>query len=1363
MVMKKITFLFLFFFSLQFLYAEEAWHKEGVVSYRLDKERKEAEFWLDNGQLLSGVMKIPPTIVHENVEYKIVLLKWMSLKNVQELWIPYTVRKIEGVCDSPLLKKVVLARDLPVSIFENSPFEDLDELVFDGGEPENFIQIGNVLYSRDFKTIYHIAKFDKQRFVVPQQVENLYLNISHERRKKLELVLHKNVRKVHINSFALKKELARLYFIVPLDDSGDESHFFWNLHKLEYRAPLTYNSDLENLKRMPSAQRYLKNFYSLNDFPPYFLIPDFSSDVKQLDLRPVERKGGVDSRSETITESGKKHHLRWDLLPVNVRAIPKEGKRIVGYVSFNDTIAGDTCTILNCFEVQTLKVLSADETELVKGIDYRLSQNLKTMIFWRSSAQFEDLRKSLLLQDVESISKNALTLNANCEELFLPNKTRILEAFCVKESAAVKKLGLSPLTTSISQDAFLKLPLLRDLYIPGMARMESTMLDKTLVLQRSHLKHIYVDKEHFAAWKDKFAAHPLSSYLTPVSKEINITNTAADKVEILVKDLTLDKEFTLNQEHPSLSLPRTTHVKLQWKPLPSYNIQQPLVNETVLETDGYESFLVEDLKLSSRGEVVTFSVEKIPSSGGTIHLFTEDGHEIESGRVLRGTKLHVRVVPNSGYIFRTLFIDGATYEEKEKVITVRNSMHLMATYYRPKALLLVSLPPRCSLSLTDSHGSPILPEHVCVDDEVYIQKPSLPAGMQIDRLDVDGVTVITFPYRVHVKEKMEVVLTVKPLLHTLTLTPKAAKYIKIFTEDGIELSEDAKVVDQTKCQISYVGQSFERLDKCVINTQVYLAADLPLAFTISQDVNIDVVVSELHCRLFLSFPPHCSLFMGGKEITTSPYVYDGKYMEELQIRVQPQEQYYVKGYSLDGVPYLGNELTLQLKADTRLVFDVCPKSVSLATKVEGKGKLLIEDTEGEEGIDVRLVSSGTFVRVSTVPDDGYYCERLLIDGVLQDSAMVTFQPFVDAEIQAIFKPYILERYDGYTVCRETKEIFSGEASVRNLRIVEEDELTIVPHAFERNGILETLRLEKGVTSIGEAAFANSGVRMLHLGQGVSNIDELAFASCAKLRLVELEHRNPTELTFADNTFPSRGKRDKKLILRVPNGTADAFKNDKRYRRFTIVENSIQCTLEGTFFTEKDVLSMEHSEYWETLRQSKQFNKGVHAFLGGTKLRLMKKMLKTSKDVELFVNGKRAKLPATITLLAPTTITLNLKAKGGASEGSNDDNTDDEGAGNGNGSDNDNNNSPDDSNPTEITEVLALHKLVYPNPTTDFLRVSDSLPVEARYQLVSLAGNVLQQGYLPSSKVLDVQALPAGVYILNIVVGNQNYTTRFLKR
>ena len=253
------------------------------------------------------------------------------------------------------------------------------------------------------------------------------------------------------------------------------------------------------------------------------------------------------------------------------------------------------------------------------------------------------------------------------------------------------------------------------------------------------------------------------------------------------------------------------------------------------------------------------------------------------------------------------------------------------------------------------------------------------------------------------------------------------------------------------------------------------------------------------------------------------------------------------------------------------------------------------------------------------------------------------------------------------------------------------------------------------------------------------------------------------MTFADNTFPSRGKKDKKLILRVPNGTADAFKNDKRYRRFTIVENSIQCTLEGTFFTEKDVLSMEHSEYWETLRQSKQFNKGAHMFLGGTKLRLTKKMLKTSKDVELFVNGKRAKLPAIITLLAPTTITLNLKAKGGASEGSNDDNTDDEGAGNGNSSDNDNNNSPDNSNPTAITEALALHKLVYPNPTTDFLRVSDSLPVEARYQLVSLTGDVLQQGYLPPSKVLDVQAFPAGVYILNIIVGNQNYTTRFLKR
>ena len=1363
--MKNLFLFLLFFYSLSFLYAEDDWHNENGVYYHLDKEKKEASFSLGSDYLPQEVMIVPERISHDGVEYKVVRMDEISsIRNVREIRIPSSVREIKRIHKMPLLKKVVLAHDAPVSIFENCPFEDLEELVFEGGELDNFTRIGNILYSKDLKTIYDITPFNVQCFFIPRQVEQLYLNIGEEKCKKLELVLHKNVRNVYVND-ELNKHFGRFYFITPLDDAGDESNFFWSLYKSEYRARLVYNLGLERLEGLPVNQKkFLRNSLSLEP-SPYYLNPDFSSDVKQLELCFIEKKGGADAHFETIAESGKQYLLKWSLLPVNVRAIPKEGKRIVGYVSFNDTIVGDTCTILNCFSNQSLKVLSAEEGELINGIDYRLSQDQKTLISWRSSALFEDLRKSLLLQDVEKISRNAIVLNERCEELFLPNKTLSLESFFVKKDAAVKKLALSPLMTSLSQDALLTLPLLKSLYIPGTARMESDMLDRALVRQRAHLKHIYVDEENLVAWKDKFLDHPLSSYLTPVPQEVNLTNIATDKVEIVVKDLTRDREFILNQEHPSLSLPRTTHVRLQWKSLPSYAIQQPIVNETALDTDAYESFLLENLDLSSRGEVIKHSIEIAKSSGGRISLFTEQGAELEAKsviNVLRGTRIRVHVEPYDGYIFRTCSINGTVYQENEMDITVGSNVSIVATFYRPKTLVQLSLPSRSSISFTDVHGTLLLPEHIYRNDVIYVQRPLLPDGMKIDRLEVNGVTVTTFPYQVRVQEELKVALTIMPLLHTITLTPKASKYLRITSEDGVVLSTEDKIVDQTKCQVSYAGLPFERLEKCIINTLEYPATVLPLAFTVDRDLSIDVVVREVTCRVFLTFPQQCSVFIGEQEITSSPYEYVGKYMDELKIRAVPKDRYCVKEYNLNGSRYLGNELTYRLTEDANLMFYASPNFVSLSTLVDGNGQILIERKEKLGDAAVRLVASGTSVKVTPVPAKNYYCESLIINGVLQDSVVVEFQPLVDSEIRAVFKPYIWEYRDGYAVCEKINQISRGLNSVQKLTIVEDGRFDIVPCAFATNGVLEELRLEKGVYSVGDSAFYYSTLRAVYLGKDVNSVGTRAFSSCSNLSLVEIEQRDPTLLHFSKDAFSSVKR---KPFLRVPNGTSEAFEKSGNYKKFIIVERTIQCTIDGSFFTANDVLPIEFSECGESAKQDTLLNKGTCTFLGGTCLYFTKKKLKT-KGVELLVNGQKRNFPSSIDLTQPVTITLNLTDD--KSDGNNGgDEGEQSGEGDGdknNNNDNNNNKNNKDDTPTGIFEQLGDPKSlwVHPNPTTGFLVLPDFLPSGAIYQLVNLTGQVLQRDLLPPSKVLDVQMLRPGLYIVCVFLDEHNYTAKFVK-
>jgi hypothetical protein len=76
--------------------------------------------------------------------------------------------------------------------------------------------------------------------------------------------------------------------------------------------------------------------------------------------------------------------------------------------------------------------------------------------------------------------------------------------------------------------------------------------------------------------------------------------------------------------------------------------------------------------------------------------------------------------------------------------------------------------------------------------------------------------------------------------------------------------------------------------------------------------------------------------------------------------------------------------------------------------------------------------------------------------------------------------------------------------------------------------------------------------------------------------------------------------------------------------------------------------------------------------------------------------------------------------------------------------------------TEAAATLAL----YPNPAHSYLKVAAAAGEEA--QVIDLAGRVLQTTTLPASGQLNVEALPAGTYLLRVQLGGQPRTLRFTK-
>jgi len=1330
----KRHFLCLFFISFAFLhFALAQSHRiitKDSVEYQLNDETNEAIIiGAKFGTRLKKVV-FPNKIRVEENEYSVVELRFFRSKDLEELTIPETVKRIGKLALSSCnkLRCITLPSNAPTVWFRQDAFQrvNFDELKF-SAPPENFIQRGKLLYSKSQKTIYDVRFRQDTIFFVPKGVDSVYFHLKNWP-SPYHIVLHKNLKYLNDDSNRSRWH-RRHYLAVPVDEPTSVFQYYGEGKIVS--SWISFNLANHSISLLPKKQRELLRGAQYKESEPFLLDFEKDSGVDSVVFDYIYSKT-PDSRNRHVAiHENKQETLTPLYVPIRVRAFPKEGKRIVGYVYFNDTIAGDTCTIYSCFKQQRLSVMSADCEALVAGVDYSLSSDKRTLHKWSVNMPLIDLRSVAELANVQKLASYSLHLNKACRELFLPKKLETIDADCLNAATTLELLAYPASMKTLHLTAWQELCSLERVYIQGEAPIDRTELEKVYSSPSSHIQQLLVDAEVLPFWKEKLANSSLLSLLKGVERETQIINTEPDKIVTTVYRLDTHEEFQLDAQNSTISLPRTTPIKISIRPLLSYDLRRMQLNNKLLETARIETFLLDTLRVSSQGETVRFRVNILPCAGGKITVKRLDGSELETNsELLRGTQLKVTVTPTPPFLFKHWTFNGQISRSLDTLLEVRQHILLSASFYRRKPLMsLNGVDRRCKLTLLDVQAKARFFDELFEGDTIYLQPPNIPQGLEINTFELNGELITQFPYKLVVASSLTLKVTLIPKLCKITLSEAAAKYLELSDENGTPLPLAAPLPYNTKFVLNFRGKKSERLVKLLVNTEPYTIPTFPFESFLKDDLNIDVEVTTLFNTLYVELPPSCTLTINGDEIKHSTS-YRAEHGAQLTIRANSGEAYTITALQLDGsLPIQSHELVFELLQNSRLTVLATPNPVELTFGSIGNGQLVIRTKEDVQLENHSIVHAGDELLLELLAAPAYECTKLTVNGEEQPPQNTKLFVTGSLDIRATFSPYTYEIRNGIYINRRTNEVVGCVPEMVKMILDFDQDFGIASNAFLDNKNLQEVDIRQGITSIGAGAFASSKIKKVRLGQCVTTISRNAFAGCQDLLLMELEHTNPNSLKLVSSALAPRKKEG--FILRVPNNAVDNFTNHSAFARFKIVPASVAYLLEGDFGTEVQNISIEKCEYWENEGEVFHLPVGTNDLPGGTRISFRNDDALEEKIAALYVNNRRVKLPHTHVLTKSVIFRVRMK---------------------------------EPKKNTDAEDVIQNPVLrISPNPAKQSITVTTTVRTPATYQLLNSYGQVVRTGtFFASEQMHTIGDLPAGLYFLCLHTDGQCLVQRFVK-
>jgi|GEM_PF-1162862 len=1345
--MKRFFFLLTFIAGISLsIQAQpyEAKKIDGLLFY-LDHKTSTAILGNIDFSIHKKLLKIPRFIKVGNMEYTVTQFFNDTFQNpydntIEEVIVPETVQKIPAEFFSakrfPNLKKIVFPANAPRDWFidPRSVLHYTKAAVLEFvSEPEHVLQIGNVLYSPTKKTIYDIRNLTDTVYFVPETVDSIYINFSFETSLKpsnVDLVLSHPIQGMYnMNEYSNSR-----IHVVQSTDETDLMEWLYKQSNSWFEPILSFNENNNFIKKLSNYMR--KEFIKKHLYKDK---GDFTLNL-QYDTEAIEDVT-LDYLYTKKTPHVKNKHLSINIgnnilpephyIPMKVTAKPKKRKRIVGFVYFNDTIVNDTHIISGTFTKQNLKVLTCNEGEFIENIDYRLSQNKNELYKWHCNDSLTDLRPNNILKEVTKLKSYSLELGAKCHELFLPEKVEEIERTIVERSTELKTLAFPATITKIDPDAWNKIYSIKNLYFPKTPPIDISEITNAFALQLAHLKHFYVDAEALDTWKSKFPqSSPILNKIKGVPQDVTITNQEADKIIVTVRRLDNNTQYTLDNTQKNITVPRTTPIRIHIAPRDIYDLQKLVLNDEEQQSTIFQTFLLEDLNVTSRGETIKFQLKALQHEGGSIQLTTLNNQTLESTtEVLRGTKIRLQITVAPHYTFKYWTFNNAIFHCLDTVFEVQQHATFNAVFYRQKALVdLSEVDNKYRLTLKDEDGTVVPFERLFVDDVVFLQEPELPEELLVSAVEVNGEPVTQYPHEITVAEKLTIKATTRPRLRKITLSPKAQKYVKI-TDIYDNYITGTEVPHNTTCKFYIKHEPHERIHKVFINGVEYLYESSVITLTIDKDITLDLEIETIYYTFVLEFPAGCKVAVNNEVITESPYTQRVVAGTKFKITAESTSSLIVKGFDINFERFLREKsIDIVLDRDLKVFVNAVPRRAKLVFQSTGHGKIDIWTSQGKQQVNNVTIQCGTQLTITPIPEQEYECSTFQINGVAYPPKTTKLVVEGDLDIQAEFQPYTYEEIDGLYVNRRTQEVVGINPTITQITINLDQDLSIASNAFNGNSELTEVSIQKGITAIGTNAFFGSALKMIHIGACVTSIANDAFSNCKKLKLVELEHTDPKTLDVAESGLGSRN-----FLLRVPNGCAESFRTTAPYSHFDVIEQTIPVELKGIFADERQGLPITKCEYWQTKKSDYTLIQGETPLPGGSRLFFANKKHYRDSITALYIDDVPVNLPYAHILLQPVSIRVETAQK-------------------------------EEKKPM-LTETANRNQiLIKPNPASDFISVQTEQAPPIDYRIVTENGIVVRTGVLTEQQqTINIQKLGSGIYWLQLLTDEQhNQSISFVK-
>ncbi len=89
--------------------------------------------------------------------------------------------------------------------------------------------------------------------------------------------------------------------------------------------------------------------------------------------------------------------------------------------------------------------------------------------------------------------------------------------------------------------------------------------------------------------------------------------------------------------------------------------------------------------------------------------------------------------------------------------------------------------------------------------------------------------------------------------------------------------------------------------------------------------------------------------------------------------------------------------------------------------------------------------------------------------------------------------------------------------------------------------------------------------------------------------------------------------------------------------------------------------------------------------------------------------------------------------------------------------------PDPHGTTSISSVAnEINLIVYPNPAVSELNINLAKEGKANYTICNIEGKTIKQGIVIQNDIIDIKALPTGMYVLKLVASDKVNTVKFIK-